>query len=130
MGDIKVCAFVDAPALNPSVTIGESTITFETELHSGEYIEYYPETGKAYHYYYNGTNQIYTKPIDVDGSVTVPEGDFTYTYGAENSATSTAPLRAEVVIGLRDLDNVIENEQTVNAPSIPHDTNYVEIRNP
>ena len=61
MDDIRAYTAVDAPAKNPSVTVGKNTITFEAEIHSGEYIEFYPETGKAYLNYYTSTYTDYQK---------------------------------------------------------------------
>ncbi len=111
---IKAYTPVDTPVKNPSVTIGGETITFNTELHSSEYIEYYPEFGKAY---LNSYTQIYnedgswkddeahTQEISFTGNVTVPKGKFNYTYNAE--ALTDAPVRAQVVIGLSGA--VLEN---------------------
>ena len=123
IGDIRACANVDAPALNPSVTIADSegnalgTITFGTTLHSGEYIEYLPDEGKAYRNYYDG-NYHKVEEITFTGNVTVPAGDFSYTYGGTYGGTeaTTPPLRAKVVIGLQG--EIIENEDTWTAPEV------------
>lgn len=93
--DIVACKHTEAPVKNPSVTIGEQTITFKTTVKGGQYIEYYPETGKAELNYNNGK----TEEIPVTGSITVPEGNFEFTYSAE--ALTDAPVRAQVVIGCK-----------------------------
>lgn len=119
--DLRACTPVAAPATNPSVTIGGKTITFKTTVRSGEYIEYFPELNKAYLHSYNvlsnGTNgnTATVSEISFTGSVTVPSGSFTYTYNA--TGTTSAPLRAQVVLGLKS-ENVIANESTWIAPYV------------
>lgn len=137
IGDIRACALTDAPASNPSVTIADSegnscgTITFGTTLNSGEYIEYLPNEGKAYRNYYdvetyydsNGKLcyrnlrkvEDITDYISITGSIEVPAGDFSYTYGG--TSTTGAPLRAKVVIGLQSSE-IIQNEDTWMAPEV------------
>lgn len=114
MDNIKAVAISNASAINPSVKINDSTITFKTTLNSGEYIEYYPEDGKAYHNYYNG-NSLMVKEISVNGSVVVPYGDFTFTYSA-TSASAATPLRARVTIGTEGA--IIENEKGWKTPDV------------
>ena len=83
---------MDAPVKNPSLTIGDGTITFDAEVHSSDYIEYYPDENKAYLNYYTNLfdaegnwtgSEAHTKEITFSGEVTVPAGAFTYTYKAE-----------------------------------------------
>ncbi len=122
--DIRACTTVDAPVKNPSVTVGNTTLTFNTELHSGEFVEYYPETGKAYQTYYEYTyneetgkyvsDEAHIKEVTYSGSLTVPAGSFKYTYSAE--ALTEAPTRARVGIGLSG--NVIANPETWIAPNV------------
>ena len=121
--DFKSVKIVEAPVSNPAVTINGQTITFNTELKSGEYIEFYPETGKAYQTYYiyeykeDGSykdDKVFVKEITYSGSVTVPAGDFSYTYSAQ--AKTDAPTRADVVIGLSG--KVIANPDTWVAPEV------------
>ncbi len=140
MDDIRVCSAIDTPAQNPSVTIGSNTITFNVTLKSGEYIEYYPDENKAYINYYKDytgddgtkvTKQKYTEEItNFTGSVTVPTGDYTFTYGG--ISTTGAPLRAKVMIGLTDYDNVIENPDSWIAPNVymPENNEKVKLRAP
>lgn len=131
--DLRACTPVNAPATNPSVTIGSNTITFKTTIRSGEYIEYYPELNKAYHHSYNvlsaGTNgnTKTIKEISFTGAVTVPAGDFAFTYNA--TGTTSAPLRAQVVLGLKS-QNLIKNESSWKAPVIEleEDIQYVTLK--
>lgn len=124
---IKASQPVNATAQSPSVTIGNTTIKFDTELQSGEYIEYYPEDKKAYknyyeeHYYdtykkYLGSN-LSTSEVDfsITGDGKVPSGAFTFTYSA-TPASSNIPLRAKVTIGTEG--DVISNESTWTAPEV------------
>ncbi len=124
MDDIKAYTAIDAPAKNPSVTIGGNTITFNTEIHSGEFIEFYPETGKAYlNYYDNIYNEetgkwtscvAHTKEITYTGSVSAPAGKVSYTYSAES--TTGAVLRAKVKLGFYGA--VIANPADWVAPEV------------
>jgi len=134
--DIKAYTLTNSPAKNPSVTVNGQTITFSATLRSGEYIEYFPALNKAYHHSYNkGSNGINGNTasitqISFSGSVTVPTGDFTYTYNASSglslleSFTSYmgGPLRAKVVIGLQSSE-LIENEDSWTAPTIELEDN-------
>ncbi len=112
IGDIRVCSPVNAPASNPTIKVGDSEITFNTTLNSGEYLEYLPEENKAYKYYYKSysyTNsnggvstlayQKYTDDVEFSGEITIPAGEFSYTYSSEG--TNDAPLRAKITIGLK-----------------------------
>lgn len=132
MDDILACTHVDAPATNPSVTIGGSTITFydtnytDVKIHSGEYIEYYPEYHKAYLNYYEKTyddngvwngNKAHTKEIKfriTGDTFIVPNGAFSFSYNATNEGT--APLRAKVKLGLRG--KIIANPADWEVPEI------------
>lgn len=136
--DIAAYTLTNSPAKNPSVTINGQTITFSATVRSGEYIEYFPTLGKAYHHSYdyktlsptNNGNTATVKEISFSGSVTVPEGDFTYSYNAtkatssfvESLGSAGGPLRAKVVIGLQSSE-LIENEDTWVAPEIPLEDN-------
>ncbi len=131
--DLRACTPVNAPAQNPSVTVGSNTITFNTTVRSGEYIEYIPELNKAYLHSYNvltdGTNgnTPTVTEITFTGSLTVPAGEFDYTYNA--TGTTEAPLRAQVVLGLMSAE-LIANEDTWAAPTvdIPDDIQYVTLK--
>lgn len=127
--DVVACKHTDAPAKNPSVTIGGNTMTFMTELKAGEYVEYYPEFNKAYHNYYDfeydedgkykrDTARI--REIEFTGKLVLPEGDFECTYNAE--AMSDAPLRAQVVIGASG--EIIANPDSWKAPEVDVDKYY------
>lgn len=130
--DLKAYTLSNSPVKNPSVTINGKTITFSAEVRSGEYIEYFPDLGKAYHHSYNSQtgsgingNTATVKQISFSGSVTVPTGDFTYTYNATSAVgwlQSLAdyyggPIRAKVVIGLKSPE-IIANEAEWIVPEI------------
>ncbi len=121
--DLVACTPVDAPVKNPSVSVGTGVITFDTELHSSDFIEYYPEENKAYLNYYTNLydadgvwtgSEAHVKEIGFTGSVTVPAGAFDYTYSAE--PMTSAATRAQVVIGLSG--KVIANPETWKAPKL------------
>ena len=121
--DLTSVKIVEAPVSNPSVTINGKTMTFNTELKSGEYVEFYPETGKAYQTYYiyeykeDGSyknDTVFVKEITYTGSVEVPAGSYSYTYNAQ--PLTDAPTRATVVIGTSGA--IIENPDDWNAPQI------------
>ncbi|MBR5460529.1 MAG: hypothetical protein IKV53_06635 [Clostridia bacterium] len=82
-----------APIKNPSVTVNGETVTFDCELHGGDYVEYDPVTSKAL-LYHNAEQTI--EEIAITGKLAV-EGEFTATYSAQ--ALSDAPLRARVTLG-------------------------------
>ncbi len=133
LDDLIAYTAVNSPAVSPSVTVGNSTITFNTTVRSGEYIEYFPELNKAYHHSYavntDGTNGVAKSVTEITfvGSLTVPEGDFSYTYNA--SAETEATLRAQVVLGLKSAE-IIANEDTWTAPQIEleEDLQWVTIK--
>jgi len=104
LDDLRACEITDGAVKNPSVTIGDRMITFETELRGGEYIEFNPATGLATHYYYEG-NKACSREIAYTGSITVQQGKFAYVYSAES--LTNAPVRARVVIGFQG--DLIEN---------------------
>lgn len=131
--DVTAYPMVDTPVSQIKLTINGSTVTFDTRwdesyipsfyhdykyMGSGDYIEYIPSLGKAYLHYYEDTysgstwksSTAHVREISVSGTVpTVPAGDFTYTYSATAADSTTAPLRAKVVVGLQS-DELIENE--------------------
>jgi len=127
--DLRACTPINAPAVNPTVKIGNSTITFKTTVRSGEYIEYLPEQNKAYLHSYNvnsnGTNgnTPTVSEITFSGTPKAPAGDFSVTYSA--TGTTDAPLRAYVTVGIKNSE-VIANEATWVAPEVdlPEDIQY------
>lgn len=131
--DLRACTPVNAPAVNPSITLGGKTMTFNTTVRSGEYIEYFPELNKAYKHSYNvlaaGTNgnTPTVSEIQVSGSViTAPAGDFEVTYNA--TGTTDAPLRAKIVLGLKNPE-IIANESGWDAPDVelPANVEYITL---
>ncbi len=83
----------EAPIKNPSVTVNGETVTFNCELHGGDYIEYDPETDKAL--LFHNTEQT-VEEITMTGKLEV-EGEYTAAYSAES--LTDAPLRAKLVLG-------------------------------
>ena len=113
MNDIYYSNIESVSAKNPSVTIGDNTIKFvtgSTAFNSGSYIEYYPVVNKAYLHNYSGSTYNATE-IAVQGSVTAPNGDFTYTYSVEEGSP-----KAKVVIGMQG--EKIANEVNPEAPAM------------
>ncbi|MBE6701214.1 MAG: S-layer homology domain-containing protein [Ruminococcaceae bacterium] len=127
--DLRAYTIVNAPVKNPSITIGGKTITFNTELDSSEYIEYYPDTNKAYLNYYEGgegaKDKAHVKEITFTGSVSAPAGKVTFTYNS--TPLTKAPTRAEVTIGFAG--DYVKNPSTWVAPKveIPEGIQYVTI---
>ena len=94
VGDIVAYEHVNAAVKNPTVTVGSSTVTFNTTLNSGDYIEYDPLTGEAYVYDYN---RIITKITCNADTLKIGTGKFTATYSGE--ALTSAPTRAKLDFG-------------------------------
>ena len=92
-GDIVSYPQTEAPIKNPSVTVNGETVTFNCELHGGDYIEYDPETDKAL--LFHNTEQT-VEEIAMTGRLAV-DGEYTATYSAE--CLTEAPLRAKLVLG-------------------------------
>ncbi len=137
--DLRAYRPTSAPVTNPSITVNGKTMTFNTTVKSGEYIEYYPELGKAYLHAYNDdvyNNSVYAETngdketvsvINVSGDIIeIPSGEFTFTYAA--TSTTDAPHRAKLVFGFKG--GLIENEETWSAPEVEiDDIEYVTLVN-
>jgi hypothetical protein len=89
----------NAPVNNPTVKVGGSSITFNTTITGGNYIEYYPDENKAY--LYDNAEQTVTE-IPFTGTLNVPKGSFTCTYSAE--AQTAATLRARITLGFAGME--------------------------
>jgi hypothetical protein len=87
---------------NPTVSVGDTAITFNTTIKGGEYIEYEPDTNKAL-LYHNEEQTV--EEVDFTGEVSVGEGAYTGKYSA---ASNNAHLRAKVVFGFagETVDNI------------------------
>ena len=94
LGNVVAYTHTEAPVKDPTVTIGSNSITFNCTVKGGEYIEYYPETGKAT--LFHSADQT-TEEVKVMGSIKVPAGSFSATYTA--TPETDAPIRARVVLG-------------------------------
>ncbi len=134
IGDLTAFTPADAPAKNPSLTVGGKTISFDAELHGGDFIEYYPDENKAYLNYYTQIydeegkwvdDEAHVKEITFTGDIEVPKGNFEYTYKAE--AMSDLTTRAQVVIGVSG--KTIENPADWTEPvvDIPTDIEKVKL---
>ena len=127
IGDLVSVKIANAPVVNPSITINGKTLTFNTELNSGEYVEYYPEFGKAYRTYYTPNTTVtlgetgfkarddaHVEEISFTGTLEVPAGDFSFVYDAEPK--TDAPTRAMTVIGVSGA--IIKNPDNWIAPKV------------
>ena len=85
---------VQDSVINPTVSVGNTAITFNTTIRGGEYIEYEPDTNRAF-LYHNLEQTV--EEIDFTGEISVGEGEYTGRYTAKSE--TNAPLRAKVVLG-------------------------------
>ncbi len=99
LGSIYAAEHIVAPVKNPSLTVGDNTITFNTTLKGGEYLEYDAGSGKAFVYH---EDQTVTEVGSVDGSLEIPAGKFECTYSGE--AETQAPMRAKIVFGFSGIE--------------------------
>ena len=122
----------DAPVKNPSLTIGATTITFDAELHGGDFIEYYPDENKAYLNYYTQIydeegkwidDEAHVKEITFSGKAEVPGGSFSFSYKAE--PLTDLVTRAQVVIGVAG--KTIKNPSSWTAPKVDMPENIEKV---
>ncbi len=92
--DVILQPHSEAPIKNPTVTVGNDSITFMCEMKGGEYLEYLPETGKAI-LYHSATQT--TEEVSFKGSITVDKGSYEALFFAE--AQTLAPIRVRLVFG-------------------------------
>ena len=99
IGDIMGYRQMYAPVKNPSVTVNGQTLSFDTTIKGGEYIDYDPKTNtaKLYHSW-----ERTVEDIAVVGGITVPNGDFECTYEATPEEDTT--VRARVVFGFSGIE--------------------------
>jgi hypothetical protein len=132
LGKLSAYTPEDAVASSPTITVGSDTITFNTELHSSEYLEYYPEENKAYLNFYEHIfegdkwikDKFHVKEITFDGKITLPEGDFEYTF-TEKPLTEF-DTRAQVVFGVSG--RVVSNPDGWTVPEIDMPDNIEKIK--
>ena len=93
IGTISVYNQVEAPVKNPTVTVGNSSITFNTTIKGSEYLEYDPKTGEAILHHADQSQD----KVTFKGKLQVPAGEFNGTY--TGTSESGAPIRARVVLG-------------------------------
>jgi len=95
IGEIAACTPVDASVKNPKITVGSESVTFNTTLKAGEYIEYDPLTGKAIIYHANEQTK---EEVSISGGLkNVAKGSSVATYSAQS--LTEAPVRASIVFG-------------------------------
>ncbi len=93
VGDIICYKQSDVTVTNPSVTVGGQTMTFNTTLLAGEYIEYDPATDTAIRY----TREQTKETVEFTGSIKLSSGSASGSYEVESSTVPT--VRAKVVFG-------------------------------
>ncbi len=98
-GDLIAYAHNDAAVKNPTVKVGNSTMTFNCEIKGGEYLEYDPLTNKAILYH---ADEQTTEEITFTGTLSVPSGNSSAEYTA--TALTDAPVRAKVVLGFSGVE--------------------------
>ena len=99
IGTIKAYTQVEAPVKNPTITVGNSSITFNTTLKGSEYLEYDPATRTAQ---VRHADQSITKVTDITGKLEIPSGAFSGTYKV--TAETAAPVRARIVLGFSGIE--------------------------
>ncbi|MBR5459617.1 MAG: S-layer homology domain-containing protein, partial [Clostridia bacterium] len=95
---IKGYLQTEAPVKNPTITVGNSSITFNATLQGSDFIEFDPVTRKAY---LTKADQSVTE-ITYSGKLEIPTGSFNGTYTA--TAETDAPVRAKVVFGFSGIE--------------------------
>ncbi len=94
VGTLTAEAHINNPIVNPTVSLGSESVTFNTTLNSSEYLEYNADDAVAYVYDAIGN----VREVTVTGTTpTVPGGDFEATLTGTDS--DTMPMRAEVTFG-------------------------------
>ncbi len=96
--DIMAYPQSEAPLKNPTLTVGSSSVTFNTTLKGGEYIEYDPVTGKCQVFHADQT----ISDITFTGKLNVPKGNYTCTLSGE--AETSAQTRARIVLGFTGIE--------------------------
>ncbi len=98
ISNIMAYTQTEAPVENPTLTVGSSTMTFNTTIKGGEYVEYDPLTNKAILYHADQTFE----EVKFTGLLNVGSGNYECTYSAK--ATTAAPVRARVVLGFSGVE--------------------------
>ncbi len=93
-GDLVAYTHTDAPIENPTIKVGNSSMTFNCKMSGGEYLEYDPLTNKAILYH---NSEQTTEEVTFTGTLNVDKGAFTATYTAD--AKTNAPTRARITLG-------------------------------
>lgn len=96
MGNVIGCGHSFEVLKDPTVTVGDTKITFICELLSTEYIEFDGKTAKIFDRYGN------EREIFFQSDLTVPAGDFAATLSA--TAMNGGPARAKLTFGFTGKD--------------------------
>ena len=99
IGSITAYTHTEAKIKNPTVTVGNTTMTFNCTMSGSDYLEYDPLTSKAT--VYRNTTQT-SEEVSFTGAIKVPKGEFTATYTA--SPETKAPVRARLTLGFSGLE--------------------------
>lgn len=113
LDDITACVLTAGAVEDPTLTVNGRTVTFETVLRGGEYIEYDPVSGRAVHFFYED-GAARSREIPVRGGVILPGGEFAVTYEARS--LTHAPARARVVLGTAG--ELLRNPAAWEAPAV------------
>ena len=92
MSTVNACRQVYDVIKNPSVTIGDETVTFECELMSSDFIEWDGKEAAVLDRYAN------RKTVCFSGSLTAPEGGFTAKVGFAESLNA-CPVNVMLTVG-------------------------------
>lgn len=93
MSSIQMCEHTDNPITNPTLQVGDSTVTFRCTIASTEYLEYFPGSPAVIYDRYGNAREV----NDISGSLTVAGGNFNAVFTGEGSGNG--PVRAEVTLG-------------------------------
>lgn len=89
MSSVELCEWAINDVVDPTVKVGNDTLTFKCTLHGGEYIEY--TDGEDAVIYDKDGNE---RPVDaVIGAINAPAGDFEAVTTRSNSGDFTAKMR-------------------------------------
>ena len=92
MSDVTACRQVYNAIKNPSIRVGDETVTFECELMSSDFIEWDGKEAAVLDRYAN------RKPIYFTGGLSVPKGEFTASVGM-TASLNACPVNVYLTFG-------------------------------
>ena len=95
---IEAVPLVSNTISNPTVRIGGSTVTFNDNLKSGEYLEYFARDKEAMIYDRLGKSRVIS--VKRTGRLRVPVGEFTATVAGDNELINT-PSEVILTVGVK-----------------------------